>query len=165
VLTLVARTSNEGATRRALAGLQAPLAKLFTTPSAGSVPVSGSRTVAGVTVNQLQLTPSLDLSYAVFDGKVVISTALSGITAARSAKHGLADQKAFKELLAGRPQKVSSLVFLDFSQLLRLGEQTGLRSNPAYLALRGSLAKVKAVGASSSPGKADSTAEITFLIS
>jgi hypothetical protein len=59
---------------------------------------------------------------------------------------------------------VSSLGFLDFSQLLELGEQTGLNDSRAYLAARDDLQKIRAVGISSSGDEEETTAEILLSI-
>ena len=59
---------------------------------------------------------------------------------------------------------MSSLLFLDFTQLLRLGEQTGLRDSRDYLAIAPDLEKVQAVGVSSTAEEGSSTSEISLLI-
>ncbi len=67
-------------------------------------------------------------------------------------------------MLSGRPDEVGSLGFLDFSQLLELGEQTGLNDSRSYLAARDDLRKVRAIGVRSSGGEGSSTAEILLSI-
>jgi hypothetical protein len=59
---------------------------------------------------------------------------------------------------------VGSVVFLDFSQLLRLGEQTGLNDSRSYQAVKADLAKVQAVGGSTSRAGDLTTAELVFSI-
>jgi hypothetical protein len=59
---------------------------------------------------------------------------------------------------------VSSVLFLDFTELLRLGEQTGLGDSRAYQSVRDDLQKVRAVGAWSSGAGDESTAEINLSI-
>ena len=66
--------------------------------------------------------------------------------------------------VGNHPDRVSSLIFLDFSRLLTLGEQTGLGSSPAYQAAKGDLDKVRAIGAHTSGNDSESTAEISLLI-
>ena len=48
---------------------------------------------------------------------------------------------------------MSSLLFTDFSQLLRLGEQTGLTSGARIRELLPDLAKIRAIGLSSASGE------------
>jgi hypothetical protein len=59
----------------------------------------------------------------------------------------------------------TSLLFLDFSQLLSLGEQTGLTRSAAFEALRPDLERIRAVGLNSASGEADTTAELILQIS
>jgi hypothetical protein len=165
-LLIVARTSNQAATRAELASLEAPLTALFPAPSAGpgQIPGIGDREVGGVTVHELGLGPGLQLDYAVFDGLVVVSTSVSAIDEVAGRSHSLADENAYKTALAGRPEQVSSLLFTDFSQLLSLGEQTGLASSTRVRALLGDLAKVRTIGLSSTSGESDTTTELHLEI-
>ena len=66
--------------------------------------------------------------------------------------------------LASRPQRVTSLLFLDFSQLLSLGEQTGLTPSARVRALTPDLEKIRGVGMDSTSGEADTTAELFLQI-
>jgi hypothetical protein len=103
--------------------------------------------------------------WAVFDGRVAISTSPDGIARVRRARASLADAPRFQAVLGNRPKTLTSIVFLDFSELLRLGEQTGLSESPAYRAVRGDLERVRAIGATSAGGEADTTAELFLQIS
>jgi hypothetical protein len=165
-LIIVTRTAHEAATTTRLANLEVPLSQLFPAPTSGSgqVPQFADRQVGDVTAHQLTLAPGLQLDYAVFRGLVVISTSLKGIGAVAAGGRSLADQRSYSETLANRPQRVSSLVFLDFNQLLSLAEQTGLLRGTRYRLLRPDLAKVRAVGLTSTRGEADSTAELSLQI-
>jgi hypothetical protein len=165
-LALVAKTPDEQRTRLALAKLQVPLANLFTVPAtgAGEAPTFQDRQVAGTDAFQLRLSPTVELDYAVFDGKLVVATSLAGIQRIKQHKQSLTDDAAFQSVLSSRPSTVTSLVFLDFGQLLSLGERTGLGQDPAYLAVRDDLQRVRAVGTTSSAGKDQSTAEISIAL-
>jgi hypothetical protein len=165
-LVIVARTNDEARTRSALAALEVPLAQLFPAPSQGPGQAStfNDRTVDGVAAHQLALAPGLELDYAVFRGLVVVATSLDGIASVVSHGQPITDTAGYRATLAGRPDKVTSLLFADFSQLLRLSEQTGLTRSARFRALRGDLAKVRAVGLSSKGGEADSTAELLLQI-
>jgi hypothetical protein len=168
VLTLIARTKDESATRVAFAKLQVPLARLFAPPSSGGgqAPTFSTRDLGGNDeAYSLNLAPGVELDYAIFGGKLVLSTSLEGIKAVKSAKGSIADAGSFKATLGDRPGKLSSLVFLDFSQLLRLGEQTGLTESRAYLAVREDLSHIKAIGAAASRQGKASTVELQVQIS
>jgi hypothetical protein len=165
-LAVVAKTPDEKRTREALAKLQLPLARLFAPPStgAGQAPTFQDRDIGGVDAFQLRLTPTVELDYAVFDGKLVIATSLAGIRRIKDHKQSLTDDAAFRSVLSSRPSTVTSLVFLDFGQLLSLSERTGLGQDPAYLAVRDDLHRVRAVGMTTSAGKDETTAEITIAL-
>lgn len=94
---------------------------------------------------------------AVVGDRLVVSTGTGGIAAARrGARARLVDSARYRSVLSGAPGEVTSLTFLDFSELLRLAEQTGLSNSRAYRGVRDDLSKVRAVGATST-GDADQT--------
>ena len=163
ILTLIASTDDEQRTREAFARLQQPIARLLAAPGGGAVSWQ-ERDVDGVKAFQLRLGVGIELDYAVFDGKLVVSTSLSGVRAVKERKGSLADNESFDATLGGHPKKVTSLVFLDFSQLLALGERTGLSDSRSYLAVREDLRKVKAVGAAATGGASESTTELFIEI-
>ena len=162
ILTIITATRDEQATREAFAKLQEPLAKLFAPAStgAGQTPVFQERTVDGQQAFTLRLGPGAELNYAVFDRRLVISTSLQGIRAVKGSGGSLPDTGPFKATLGDRPKEVTSLLFLDFSELLTLGERTGLSDSRTYLQVRDDLKKVRAVGASATAGETESTTEL-----
>jgi hypothetical protein len=167
VLTLISATDDEGATRGAFAKLQVPLARLLAPPnaSAAAVPTWQERDLGdGVQAFQLRIATGVELDYAVFDGKLVVSTSLDGVRAVKDDKKRLPDDGSFKATLGDRPDQVTSLVFLNFSQLLALGERTGLADSRAYLSVRDDLRKVKAVGASATGSGGESTTKVFIQI-
>jgi hypothetical protein len=167
-LVIVARTRNRAATASELAQLEVPLAQLLSSVSSsanpGVIPSFTQRQIDGVTAHQLPIAPGLELDYAVFRGLVVVSTSLGGIGAVAATRDTLAASPAYRATLSARPSRVTSLLFLDFSQLLSLGEQTGLTRGAAFRALQADLEKVRAVGLVSTGGENDSTAELTLQI-
>ncbi len=104
------------------------------------------------------------LSTAVWDGKVAVATNPKGIAAVkRDGKH-LTDLANWQLSVGNHPDLRSSLLFLDFSRLLTLGEETGLSASSAYRSAKADLQKVRAIGASTSGTSSESTAEISLLI-
>ncbi|MBJ7332860.1 MAG: DUF3352 domain-containing protein, partial [Solirubrobacteraceae bacterium] len=128
VLTLVAKTDDEAAARKAVKSLKKPLLG------------------------------------EVVDGRVIVSTSRAGLAAAKDPDPPLAGTDIFQKTIGDSANEVSSLLFLDFTQLLRLGEQAGLRDNRAYLAIAPDLQRVRAVGVSSTAEEGASNAEIFLLI-
>jgi len=66
--------------------------------------------------------------------------------------------------LLGQPERVRTLLFADFSQLLTLGEQMGLTRGARMTALEPDLQQIRAVGLASSGGESDTTAELFLQI-
>lgn len=105
-----------------------------------------------------------ELDLAVVDDKLVIATSTKGIEAARDPQGGIGEAARFDAVVGRGGDPVTSLVFLDFSQLLALAEQTGLNDSRAYLAVKADLHKLRAVGVRSTGAGEDTTSEIRFQI-
>jgi hypothetical protein len=163
VLTLVVDDVDETEALDTLVRLQPTLIRLLGTRELGQAPTFGAADVEGVTAATALLAPGLELSYAAWDDRLVVSTALSGIASVRKAK-GLPGTDGFDAVLDDRPDQLSALVFVDLNQLLTLGEQAGLAEDPGYLAIRDDLQKLRAAGAVLSREDEFTTAELTFQI-
>jgi hypothetical protein len=163
-LIVVARVADELRARELLASAQLPLALLLRAPNTPQTPTWTDKAVAGATAHQLALPGRPEVDYAVFGGLVVVSTSLDGIAAVAAGRHVLSASAPYRATLARSPSRVTSLLFLNFSQLLRLGEQTGLIRGVRFMQLRGALEKIRAVGLVSTSGEADSTAELSLQI-
>jgi hypothetical protein len=165
-LVVVTRTSQQRRVREQLGNLEVPLANLFPAPSQGSgrVPQFNARKIDGVTVHQVSLAPGLNLAYAVFRGLIVVSTSVDAIGAVAHHSRSVAQELGYEQTLSDQPRPVTSLVFLDFSQLVRLTERTGLTSSASFRTLRSDLETISAVGLETMRGRAGSTAEITLQI-
>jgi hypothetical protein len=165
-LTVLTRVNNERATSTELANLEIPLSQLFPAPTTGSgqVPQFTDRSVDGITAHQLSLGTGLRLDYAVFHGLLVISTSLAGISAVADHSRSLTGEQAYRATVGDHPSQVTSLVFLDFSQLLDLAERTGLLRGARFQALTPDIGRIRAAGLDSARGEAESTAELTLEI-
>jgi hypothetical protein len=95
---------------------------------------------------------------------VSLATALAAIAAVARHRAGLPGDAGYRAVLADSPPRVTSLLYLDLSQLLELGEQTGLTGSAGVRGLPADLARVRAVGLSSRTGEADSTTELLLQI-
>ena len=163
VITFILDDIEEEEALDVLSRLQPALIHLLGSAELGQAPTFGAAEVAGVTAATAQLAPGLELSYAAFDDRLVVSTALRGIAAVRRGE-GLPGEDGFDAVLGDRPDSLSALVFLDLNQLLTLGEQAGLAEDPRYLAVRDDLQKLRAAGAVVSREEEFTTAELTFQI-
>ena len=162
-ITLILDDVDEAEALDLLARLQPVLIHLLQPQEFGQAPTFGSAEVAGITAATAQLAPGLELSYAAWDDRLVVSTSLQGIRETRRAE-GLSGEDAFESVLGDRPSEFSALLFLDLNQLLALGEQAGLAEDPRYLAVRDDLQKLRAAGAVLSREEKFTTAELTFQI-
>jgi hypothetical protein len=104
------------------------------------------------------------LSSAVWDGKVAVATDPKGPAAVKRGGKHLTDLANWQLSVGNHPDLLSSLLFLDFSRLLTLGEETGLSASSAYRSAKADLQKVRAIGANASGTSSESTAEISLLI-
>ena len=163
VLTLMTRTEDEAGTRRTLDRLRDPLARLLR-PQGEAAPQWDPVDLGGDDAWTLKLPNGAAITYAVAKGRLFLSTNPEGIRRILGAGDTLAGADRFEDVLSERPERVGTLGFLDFSQLLELGEQTGLNDSRAYLRVRDDLRKIRAIGVSSSSGEGESTAEILVSI-
>jgi hypothetical protein len=152
-MLVIAKAKDEARTRAALDRLAASLPKLV---DGATVRKDGDVTVMA--------SGDTEIRAAVFDGKLVLSTSEAGIAAARDPDGGIGESEAYDAVVGDPEDPVTSVVFLDFSQLLRLGEQTGLNDSRQYLAVKADLSKVRSVGASSTGSGEDPNTEILFQI-
>ena len=165
-VVIVTRTNDPAATNSLLSSLQGPLAQLFPPPTSGpgQAPEFSDVPVAGITAHRFALAPGLELDYAVFRGLVVVTTSLPALAAIVRPTNTLETEPMYQATLGDRPDQVSSLLFLDFSQLLRLGAQTGLIRGPRLSALLPDLRMVRSIGLASTRGEADTNAELFLQI-
>ena len=167
IITLVARTSDESRTREALGRLQGVLADTLgaAAEQSGSIPTFEERDLGdGVTAYALQLTPSFELLYAVFDGRVVLSTAAAGIQRVKDGGGALEDEESFERTVNRRPERTEALLFADLRQLLTLGDEAGFSDVPAYRTARDTLRRISAVGAVATREGNDTEAEFLLEI-
>jgi hypothetical protein len=165
-LIVLTRVKNQRSVSAEIANLEVPLSQLFPAPSAGSgqVPQFNDHPIDGVVAHQLSLGTGLQLDYALFRGVLVISTSLDGIGAVAKHARSLTDEPVYRSAVGGAPSQVTSLVFLDFSQLLDLANRTGLLRGARFRALAPDIGRIRAAGLDSTRGEADSTAELTLQI-
>ena len=164
---IVARVANQAQARQTLANLEVPLQQLF--PAPGSGPGQEAEwndvQVAGVTVHELGVAPGLHLDYAVFDGLAVVSTSADAIGAIARHSRPMSADAEYRKAVGDQANRVTSLVSIDFSQLLSLAEQTGLTHGASVGAIGADLARIHSVGLTSAAGDNDTTAELFLQIS
>jgi hypothetical protein len=144
--SLIVDGVDEDRASEALAKLQSPLLKALKVPKSGRIPRFEESEVDGVPVRSVQVSPTVNLSYAVFDGKLVVSTDPAGIAAVREGGDGLEGTDAFDEATNDLPDEPSALVFLNLDELLGLAEQAGLAEAPLYAQLSDDISNFGSLG-------------------
>ena len=143
--SLIVDDVDEDKAKDALARLQGPLVKAIGTRT-GSAARFKESDVEGATVNSVQVSGTVNLSYAVFDGLLVVSTDPAGIAQVRAGGDDLAGTDAYDRVLDSLPDEASALVFLNLDELLGLAEQAGLAEDPLYASLSDDISNIPALG-------------------
>ncbi len=143
--SLIVDGVDEKKAAEALASLQQPILRAVGT-GGPQVPQFQSREIDGVAVHSVQISPTVDLSYAIFDGKLVISTQPEGISQVRSSGDNLAGAGAYQAATDRLPDRVSALVFLNLNEVLGLAQQAGLAEDPLYASLSEDISHVQSLG-------------------
>ena len=115
---------------QALAKLQRPLLRALGR-GGGQVPRFEEQEIDGVPVRSVQASPTVNLSYAVFDDKLVISTDPAGVEQVLG-DGGLDDSEPFERATDDLPDEVSALVFLNLDELFGQVTRTDLVEDPFF---------------------------------
>lgn len=161
---LLTRISDPATVRAEMASLAVPLQQLFPHAGSGTTAPLAQRQIGTETVYEVPLEPGLELDYAVSPRLLALSTSLPAIAAVARRAAGLAAAGEYRTVLPDASSPASSLLFLDLSQLLGLGEQTGLTGGAGARGLGADLSRIHAVGLRSRTGEIDSTAELLLQI-
>lgn len=145
--SLIVDDVDEAKAKEVLAQLQGPLARSVGSPPGQPPPAFQPITLhGGVEGSELQVSPTVDLTYAVFDGKLVISTQPAGVEqVAAGSGETLDHAAAFHDATAALPDRVSALLYLNLDELLDLAEKLGQIEDPLYVAFRDDIRKLHAI--------------------
>ena len=148
---------------RALASLQRPLVAALS-PSTGQVPTFNERRIGDVTAHSVQISPTVDLTYAIAGSILLVATDPAAVKQLVTEAGGLDEDAAFKEATDGLTSSVSLLAYLNVSGLLTLGEDAGLARDPAYAALAPELHKLTALGVAVRQSPTELATDIRLII-
>lgn len=163
-LMIVARTSNPARAEAAFAQIQSRLGRLVATSGHASArSLLSVHRVAGITVHGFQLTPTLQLDYAVFRGLVVVATNPSGIAALADRRSALSGSSAFRLALGTHSGQVTSLGFAELGQVLSLDELAHTGS-ATLERLAPDLERIGAVGLTATRAAGSATTVLTVQI-
>lgn len=142
-VSLIVEEVDAEAAMEALSELQAPLAKALEPQRGLQAPVFKEQEIGGVQVKSLTISPTMELTYAIVDGKLVLSTDPAGVRQVASGSSSLEDSERFSMATENLPDEVSALLYLNLSGLLGVAEQAGLGEDPAYALFSGELRKLE----------------------
>jgi uncharacterized protein DUF3352 len=161
VITLVVDGVDDRDADTLLARIQPLISRLVRRESAtGQVQTFRPQRIAGLDAASLRVNAALEITYAIFDGRLVVSTGPGGIRRIKLANTRLADNDLFAPGMRDDLDRVTSVLFLDLEQLLALGEQAGLGGAAGYQGFKSDVSPVRAVSAITHVKAASKTAEI-----
>jgi hypothetical protein len=164
-LQFVADGVDEDATREALAALQGPLADATTSGDELQAPVFGQEEVDGVETNSLRVSPTVNLTYAVFDGLAAIATDPAGVRDLIEGEDGLDESGLFEDATDDFPDEVSMIAFLNLGDLVAIGEQAGLAEDPRYATFAGDIRRLDGLGLAVSDSDDVLSTDLRLLVS
>jgi hypothetical protein len=145
-VSLIVDDVDEERARRALAELQVPIAKALDPSTSLQAPVFKQEEIDGVEARSLRISPAVELTYAIVDGRLVISTDPEGVRRVAGGDGSLDDSDRFEDATEGLPDDVSALLYLNLGGLLGLAEQAGLGEDPAYALFAEEFRKLEGLG-------------------
>jgi Protein of unknown function (DUF3352) len=163
-VSLIVDEVDEEQALRALARLQAPIARALDPGRSLQAPAFQEQEIDGVEARRLRISPTVELTYAIVDGRLVISTDPDGVRQVQSGDGDLDGSDRFEHATEGFPDEVSALLYLNLGGLLRLAEAAGLGDDPAYALFSRELRKLKALGVAVERGDEEIDTEIRLTI-
>ena len=145
-LQFLADGVDEDAARTALAALQAPLAEAVGGDDESQPPVFSHQEVSGVDTNSLRVSPTVQVTYAIFDELLAIATDPAGVADLIEGDGGLDESDLYEDATDDFPDEVSLLAFLDLDGLVGIGEQAGLAEDPLYATFAGDIRRLDGLG-------------------
>jgi hypothetical protein len=149
---------------RALASLQGPIVAALS-PTTGQVPTFSERKVGDVTAHSVQVSPTVDLTYAIAGSILLVATDPAAVKQLAGEAGGLDEDADFKEATDGLTSSVSLLAYLNVSGLLTLGEEAGLAQDPAYAAFAPELHNLAALGVAVRQSSTELATDVRLIVS
>ena len=144
--TLIANGVDEEEIRPAVAQLVAPLIGSVDPAQLGQAPTLEERRIAGVTAQSVQLTPLIELTYAVKGSTLAVSTDPSGVEDALAGGSSLAGESAYKAVANPPGSRISALVFVDIAGLAEVAESQRIIRIRGYARFREEIGRLAALG-------------------
>jgi hypothetical protein len=144
-LSFIASEVDTEAARDAIAKLQGPLADALE-PGEGGVqaPVIEENEIGGVETLSIRVSPAVNLTFAAFDGTLVVSTDPEGVRRLSAGEGGLEDAEPFERATEDFPDEPRLLAYFNLAELVVLAEREGLAEDPAYAIFAGDIRQLDA---------------------
>jgi Protein of unknown function (DUF3352) len=142
----VADEVDEEQARKALADLQVPISKALDPDESGQAAVFEGAEIEGLQARSLRISPIVNLTYAIFDEKLVVATDPVGVEQVKGGDTSLVDSDAYERATEGFPDELAAILYLNVGDLIALAEQEGLGADPAYALFAGEIRKLEALG-------------------
>lgn len=161
VTGLIGRVRDADRARAAMRALEPDLLALAGAPDGASwVDASPS----GLRARTLADAPGQGLSWAIEGDLLLLSGSLDGLSALAAEGPRLADARGFRAVSPDAGDPLTSLVFLDPSQLLRLGADAPVGPAGALEGSRRDLAKIRAATVTTTGTSRESTVDLSIWI-
>jgi Protein of unknown function (DUF3352) len=145
-LVFVAEEVDEEQARKTLADLQVPIARALDPGEGGQAPVFEGSAIAGIQARSLRISPTVNLTYAIFDEKLVVATDPAGIEQVKSGESSLSDSGQYEEATDGFGDELATLLYLNLGDLIALAERQGLAEDPSYALFAPEVRRLQALG-------------------
>jgi hypothetical protein len=145
-VVFVADEVDEEQARKTLADLQVPIAKALEPGEGGQAPVFEGTDIAGLQARSLRISPTVNLTYAIFDRKLVVATDPAGVEQVKSGESPLTDSDSYDQATDGFGDDLATILYLNVGDLIALAERQGLAEDPAYALFADEVRRLQALG-------------------
>jgi hypothetical protein len=142
----VAEGVDEEQAREALADLQVPIARALDPSESGQAPVFEDQKIEGLDAPSLRISPTINLTYALFGGKLVVATDPAGVSQVKAGDRSLEDSDRFEAATDGFSDELSAILYLNLADLIGLAEREGLAADPSYALFAEEIRELDALG-------------------
>lgn len=163
-LMFLAEGVDEERASETLAKLQGPLAEALDPAETLQAPVFSEREIDGVEAHSLRLSRTVDLTYAILDGKLVVASDPQGVAEVKSGEGGLPDSSSYEQATDGLPDEPSFIVYLNLGELVVLAEQAGLAEDTAYAAFATDIRRLSGLGLAVERGEESLDTAVRFTV-
>jgi Protein of unknown function (DUF3352) len=163
-VSLIVDEVDEERATRALAGLGAPIAKALDPSRSLQAPGFKEEDVDGVTARSLRISPTVELTYAIVDGRLVVSSDPLGVRQVSGGGPSVEESDAFEAATEGFPGELSALLYLNLADLVTLAESAGLGADPAYAVIGPEVGRLEGLGVAVERGEESIATEIRLTL-